>query len=90
MMPLLTGATEFVREETKHREQLMAEVESSKPEDLTHEEVTAHFAALGERLELTHVATNRDTFVHGGLRAAQWLANQKPGRYGIADVLGLH
>ena len=26
---------------------------------------TAYFAALGERLELTHVATNRDTFVHG-------------------------
>jgi 4-hydroxy-tetrahydrodipicolinate reductase len=50
---------------------------------------TAYFAALGERLELTHVATNRDTFVHGALRAAQWLANQKPGRYSIADVLGL-
>src|SRR6266480_4856287 len=50
---------------------------------------TAYFAALGERLELTHVATNRDTFVHGALRAAKWLAGQKPGRYGIADVLGL-
>jgi 4-hydroxy-tetrahydrodipicolinate reductase len=50
---------------------------------------TAYFAALGERLELTHVATNRDTFVHGALRAARWLAGQKPGRYRIADVLGL-
>jgi 4-hydroxy-tetrahydrodipicolinate reductase len=50
---------------------------------------TAYFAALGERLELTHVATNRDTFVHGALRAAQWLAQQKPGRYSIADMLGL-
>ncbi len=50
---------------------------------------TAYFAALGERLELTHVATNRDTFVHGALRAATWLAGQKPGRYAIADVLGL-
>jgi 4-hydroxy-tetrahydrodipicolinate reductase len=50
---------------------------------------TAYFAALGERLELTHVATNRDTFVHGALRAAKWLAKQKPGRYTIADVLGL-
>jgi 4-hydroxy-tetrahydrodipicolinate reductase len=50
---------------------------------------TAYFAALGERLELTHVATNRDTFVHGALRAAKWLASQKPGRYAIADVLGL-
>jgi 4-hydroxy-tetrahydrodipicolinate reductase len=50
---------------------------------------TAYFAALGERLELTHVATNRDTFVHGALRAARWLANQKPGRYSVASMLGL-
>jgi 4-hydroxy-tetrahydrodipicolinate reductase len=50
---------------------------------------TAFFAALGERLELTHVATNRDTFVLGALRAAPWIATQKPGRYTIADMLGL-
>jgi 4-hydroxy-tetrahydrodipicolinate reductase len=50
---------------------------------------TAYFAAMGERLELTHVATSRDTFVHGALRAAKWLAGQKPGRYGISDVLGV-
>jgi 4-hydroxy-tetrahydrodipicolinate reductase len=48
---------------------------------------TAYFAALGERLELTHVATNRDTFVHGALKAAKWLAGRKPGRYTMADVL---
>ncbi|HYO09299.1 MAG TPA: 4-hydroxy-tetrahydrodipicolinate reductase [Tepidisphaeraceae bacterium] len=51
---------------------------------------TAYFAALGERLELTHVATNRDTFVLGALRAAKWLAAQKPGRYTMPDVLGLN
>jgi 4-hydroxy-tetrahydrodipicolinate reductase len=50
---------------------------------------TAYFAALGERLELTHRATNRDTFALGALRAAKWLAGRKPGRYTIADVLGL-
>lgn len=50
---------------------------------------TAYFGALGERLELTHTATNRDTFVHGALKAAAWLAGQKPGRYAIADMLGL-
>jgi len=50
---------------------------------------TIYFSALGERLELAHVATNRDTFVHGALKAAEWLARQKPGRYQIADVLGL-
>ena len=50
---------------------------------------TAYFAALGERLELTHNATNRDTFVHGALRAAKWLANQRAGRYTVSDVLGI-
>jgi len=50
---------------------------------------TVFFATLGERLELTHVATNRDTFAQGALRAAKWLAHQKPGRYTMADVLGL-
>ena len=50
---------------------------------------TAYFAALGERLELTHVATNRDTFVHGALRATKWLEGKNPGRYTMADVLGV-
>lgn len=51
---------------------------------------TAFFAALGERLELTHRATSRDTFVRGALRATAWLAQQqKAGRYTLGDVLGL-
>ncbi len=50
---------------------------------------TVYFAAPGERIEIGHVATNRDTFARGALRAAKWLATQKPGRYSIADVLGL-
>jgi 4-hydroxy-tetrahydrodipicolinate reductase len=50
---------------------------------------TAYFGGLGERLEITHKATSRDTFVHGALKAAEWLAKQKPGRYTIGDVLGL-
>jgi len=48
-----------------------------------------YFAALGERLELGHVATNRDTFVHGALKAAKWIANKPAGRYTLGDVLGL-
>jgi 4-hydroxy-tetrahydrodipicolinate reductase len=50
---------------------------------------TAYFGGLGERIEITHKATNRDTFVHGALKAAEWLAQQKPGRYTIGDVLGI-
>jgi 4-hydroxy-tetrahydrodipicolinate reductase len=50
---------------------------------------TVYFAALGERVELGHVATNRDTFVMGALRAAKWLRNQKAGRYSLPDAIEL-
>jgi 4-hydroxy-tetrahydrodipicolinate reductase len=50
---------------------------------------TVLFAAPGERLELTHRASNRDTFAHGALRAAAWVAQQRPGLYSMLDVLGL-
>jgi 4-hydroxy-tetrahydrodipicolinate reductase len=42
----------------------------------------------GERLELTHRASQRDLFAHGALRAARFLAGKPKGRYTIADVLG--
>ncbi len=47
------------------------------------------FAGSGERVELTHKASSRETFAHGALRAAAWLVNQKPGLYDMQDVLGL-
>ena len=50
---------------------------------------TVLFAGNGERLELTHKATNRETFANGALRAAQWVVHQKPGLYNMRDVLGL-
>jgi len=50
---------------------------------------TVIFAANGERLELTHKASSRETFAHGALRAARWVVNQKPGLYTMQDVLGL-
>ena len=50
---------------------------------------TVIFANLGERLELTHKASSRDTFANGALRAAQWVVNQKPGIYDMQNVLGL-
>ncbi|MGB7769923.1 MAG: 4-hydroxy-tetrahydrodipicolinate reductase [Verrucomicrobiia bacterium] len=50
---------------------------------------TVVFAANGERLELTHKASSRDTFANGALRAAIWVARQKPGLYDMQDVLGL-
>jgi len=50
---------------------------------------TVMFANAGERLELTHKASSRDTFANGALRAAQWIVKQKPGLYDMQDVLGL-
>jgi 4-hydroxy-tetrahydrodipicolinate reductase len=50
---------------------------------------TVIFATEGERVELTHKASNRDTFAHGALRAAAWVVKQRPGLYDMQDVLGL-
>jgi len=50
---------------------------------------TVMMAGLGERLELRHVATSRETFANGALRAAQWIVKQAPGLYDMQDVLGL-
>jgi 4-hydroxy-tetrahydrodipicolinate reductase len=50
---------------------------------------TVHFANIGERIELTHRASSRDTFASGALRAAVWAGAQKPGLYSMQDVLGL-
>jgi 4-hydroxy-tetrahydrodipicolinate reductase len=50
---------------------------------------TVHFATTGERIELTHRASSRDTFASGALRAAVWAGTQQPGLYSMQDVLGL-
>ncbi len=51
---------------------------------------TVIFATGGERLELTHKASSRDTFAKGALRAVRFLADARPGRlYDMQDVLGL-
>jgi 4-hydroxy-tetrahydrodipicolinate reductase len=50
---------------------------------------TVIFANAGERLELTHKASSRDTFANGALRAAAWVVKQKPGLYDMQDVLEL-
>ena len=50
---------------------------------------TVIFANMGERVELTHKASSRDTFATGAVRAAKWLTEQTPGLYDMQDVLGL-
>ncbi len=50
---------------------------------------TVIFAAAGERLELTHKASSRETFALGALRAARWILAKPSGLYSMEDVLGL-
>ena len=69
-----------------------------QPQDITVQSIrigdhpgehTLYLAALGERLELKHVSTSRDSYAAGALRAAKWLQGKAAGRYTMADVLGL-
>lgn len=50
-------------------------------------EHTALFLGDGERLEMTHRATDRAIFARGALHAARWLINQPPGLYSMRDVV---
>ncbi|HEY5704466.1 MAG TPA: 4-hydroxy-tetrahydrodipicolinate reductase [Terrimicrobiaceae bacterium] len=50
---------------------------------------TVVYAGAGERVELTHRASSRETFAKGALRAAKWAQHQPPGLYDMQDVLGL-
>ncbi len=52
---------------------------------------TVIFANVGERVELTHKASSRDTFARGSVRAAKWAwaGNRPAGLYDMQDVLGL-
>jgi 4-hydroxy-tetrahydrodipicolinate reductase len=74
-----------------------------RPGERPHEEIGYHavrigdnpgehtiiFGLLGETLELTVQATNRDCYAHGALAAAKFLAGKPAGLYSMSDVLGL-
>ena len=75
---------------------------ASQPSDRSASEISMHalrvadspgehtviFAMLGETLELSHRALNRDGFARGALDAAKFLAGKPAGVYSMADVLG--
>lgn len=52
-------------------------------------EHTVIFGGLGERIEITHKASSRDTFARGALRAVLWVSGKPAGLYDMQDVLGL-
>ncbi|MDR7297114.1 4-hydroxy-tetrahydrodipicolinate reductase [Pelomonas aquatica] len=51
---------------------------------------TVLFAGPGERIEISHKASNRSIYAQGSLRAARFLASQKTGLFGMNDVLGFN
>jgi 4-hydroxy-tetrahydrodipicolinate reductase len=50
---------------------------------------TVVFGMMGETVEIRVAASNRDCYATGAIAAAKFLANQGPGLYSMADVLGL-
>jgi 4-hydroxy-tetrahydrodipicolinate reductase len=50
---------------------------------------TVFFFGQCDRVEITHRASSRDTFAHGAVRAALWLAGKPAGLFDMRDVLGL-
>ena len=52
-------------------------------------EHTVYFLGDGERLELSHRATDRAIFARGALVAARWLVGRPAGLYGMREVLGI-
>ncbi len=52
-------------------------------------EHTVYFFGEGERVEITHRATDRIIFARGAVAAAMWMVGKGPGIYTMDDVLGL-
>jgi 4-hydroxy-tetrahydrodipicolinate reductase len=50
---------------------------------------TVIFAGPGERIELSHIASDRGIFARGAVKASLWGQGRPPGLYSMADVLGL-
>jgi len=52
-------------------------------------EHTLYLVGEGERIELTHRATDRSIFARGAVRAALWVVGRPAGLYDMADVMGI-
>ena len=50
---------------------------------------TITFAGRGERIEITHKASNRMTFASGAVKAASWIFGREAGTYSMQDILDL-
>jgi 4-hydroxy-tetrahydrodipicolinate reductase len=85
----------FKEVERTHREGMIGErpnqeigMQTIRGGDIVGEH-TVLFAGIGERLEIIHRATSRDTLARGAVRAARWVVKQPAGLYSMQDLLGL-
>lgn len=50
---------------------------------------TVMFAGIGERIEISHKSSSRQSYADGAVRAARFLADKPHGMFDMQDVLGL-
>ena len=70
------------------REQGIVEFASIRAGDVVGEH-SVIFVGSGERVEITHKASDRSIYAHGSLKAAEFIKNNAPGLYNMQDVLSL-
>jgi 4-hydroxy-tetrahydrodipicolinate reductase len=84
--------------QTEHQHGRSGQVGKRRPHEIGYHAVrtgdnpgehTIVFGLLGETLEITVKASNRDCYALGALAAAKFVAKQEPGLYSMYDVLGL-
>lgn len=80
----VTGRNGIIGERTDNEIGIMA----MRGGDIVGEH-TVFFNGIGERIELTHRATNRGVFASGAVTALEYLIDKEPGLYTMYDVLGL-
>jgi len=84
----LTQAAVYTRKGMIERKRGEIGIQTIRAGDIVGDH-TVIFGGMGERIEVTHRAQSRDTFVRGALRAARWVVKQPPGLYDMLDVLEL-
>jgi 4-hydroxy-tetrahydrodipicolinate reductase len=85
----LKGSAVFAREGiTGARDPLAIGFSAIRGGDIVGDH-TVMFAGIGERIEITHKSSSRESYAEGALRAVRFLATRKPGLYDMFDVLGL-
>ena len=79
-------AQEIAKAKGVNLDEVAIGIHSIRSGDITGEH-TVMFTALGERLELTHKAHNRDTFAYGTIQAIKFMEGKSAGFYEMKDVL---